>query len=1104
MYKSFPRGNDLSCRIHGCVSREIKTCVSKFGLRTKYNMAIPAKPKVYTTVDDINYHLSNVFALYPTLYASPSDLSFHLQVIAPLIKNSREFCEAIKNKKIAIGASTGTGGFSAAGPLNIRSDHIDRRPMASGISFAPDGSWTTYFMETFSKTSHTVVPLSIRSLDSGGGTGIISTDPVHEGIVGALASHLFDIGVAPSFMKYLGLYTCDDSYKVETEGSTTKSVVSAKPYFLFEKSDIEMYNFLGGELDDERKVSDVFAQTTPYDFMIWATQLAHTQFVGKYYFGITHIDGHTKNIMLTNVKNTKRAIKWADRPITPLMYGKTNLSEAEYYEYVMPFKVNSRGTIVDDNDPSGMKAKILLENNGLLPKIIDFGLTVANLTESVVANAQNIVFANEPEIYDKPVMGFSAITQDTKGDLDYNYVNLNIAYRIARAIQIPGVGYQDRNTHYTDLWKGLLPFWRATLPPQFDPGKINTGGVVIQAKKLDGSDMSGKIFGEFNDNRGSWGGYHMRARPVGTTTDIQQPLKKIWNYMLKFPLSNGSSRFTVVLGVPGPTGTIQISRDNTSYLGTIISGPKVVVPYYSDPRLSNLQKFIKYNFVLWRACIPKGKFLTQDQIDSIARETDPALKGKNSAEFCSIVGKELVKYDPNNKKPLSFFKNLVASKSPIWDASTGMLRPNISREMLEDSGFQRSRTRHTQLFTLRFNPGEVKMSLLAEHENLKFISDQRLTNYKPPPDVGQYPGGDSRGYMKMVNVHLIYITPPVSKNMGGFGITVENGKDLYKASKERLQEYTSGVSVNGGYFIVQGNYADPLNYWLTGLGSRTQGRPIGYFYSNLTSEFNGTLLPIPRAYQENFATVYITPSGTLKMERSLTFQERHETRTEIVLYALTGRPHPTNYAVQRKVIKMEPDPSGSGFLIPVLNLFNKSFGYKAAFECGPILIWDGKIEFTRKKMDTSEFHIDSFKDISSPTLPDGTPNIIAHGMETYKVVSSAANSKMYFNDPDESNFPYGQRHSNSLMIHNVLCETKDGDTLFVFIEGRGFDAVGLDRAQLAELISRFNVKNAVSLDGGFSANAVLKRPNIDEPGYYWLLNDPDKRSLSSTIHFGEV
>src|SRR5690349_15140100 len=121
--------------------------------------------KLYTTIDDINYHLSNVFALYPTLYANHDALSTYMQVIAPLIKNSREFCDYVKNDKMGLGNFTGAGGFSAAGSFKVKSGDKTKIPLASGISFAPNGSWVAYFMETFAKTAHSKIALSIKGID---------------------------------------------------------------------------------------------------------------------------------------------------------------------------------------------------------------------------------------------------------------------------------------------------------------------------------------------------------------------------------------------------------------------------------------------------------------------------------------------------------------------------------------------------------------------------------------------------------------------------------------------------------------------------------------------------------------------------------------------------------------------------------------------------------------------------------------------------------------------------------------------------------------------------------------------------------------------------
>ncbi len=74
---------------------------------------------------------------------------------------------------------------------------------------------------------------------------------------------------------------------------------------------------------------------------------------------------------------------------------------------------------------------------------------------------------------------------------------------------------------------------------------------------------------------------------------------------------------------------------------------------------------------------------------------------------------------------------------------------------------------------------------------------------------------------------------------------------------------------------------------------------------------------------------------------------------------------------------------------------------------------------------------------------------------------------------------------------------EDGSVVFFLVEGRGFDAAGIDRSQLAEIIALFGVKDAVSLDGGFSAQGVLKDGSLG----YFLVNDPEKRRVGVAMGF---
>jgi len=103
---------------------------------------------------------------------------------------------------------------------------------------------------------------------------------------------------------------------------------------------------------------------------------------------------------------------------------------------------------------------------------------------------------------------------------------------------------------------------------------------------------------------------------------------------------------------------------------------------------------------------------------------------------------------------------------------------------------------------------------------------------------------------------------------------------------------------------------------------------------------------------------------------------------------------------------------------------------------------------------------------------------------------------MFTTGEGEINQAYGMRHSNRYMVHNVMAIDADRNVLFFYIEGRGYKASGLDLVQLTELISKFNIVSAISLDEGFSANADIKS---DDRKLRYLMNDPQKRPLGVSM-----
>ncbi|BAU80172.1 divergent serine/threonine protein kinase [Tokyovirus A1] len=284
--------------------------------------------------------------------------------------------------------------------------------------------------------------------------------------------------------------------------------------------------------------------------------------------------------------------------------------------------------------------------------------------------------------------------------------------------------------------------------------------------------------------------------------------------------------------------------------------------------------------------------------------------------------------------------------------------------------------------------------------------------------------------------------------------SLSTGKRLQQRITKNVLDGSAALCVNGGYFVVQQNIANSLTPGLKG----KEYSPIGYYFDGTSK--SGTTLPVPPPYRDWFVAVTVK-GGKLGMERLPEFEKKHKLRSVPFRVLTEGRE--TLEFSQTVIAESRNDI------------------YDQCFCSGPILIWGGKRVFDENTMLNSEF-----------SLQDG---------RKYKVFDAAKNTKMWFSEQGETQFPYGQRHSANFQIHNIMVLLKDGSFGFFFFEGRGYDALGTDRVQVAKAIELFfggNVLHAVSLDGGFSANAVVTKEG-DAPR--WLLPDPEKRKLGVSMLF---
>ena len=1064
--------------------------------------------EIYSSTQSINKLLGDIFTTFPTVYNSPYD-DISLDIVVPLYNRSKSYCNAIKNDKIAI-IPISQGGFSKAGPFYIyessESGTNQEKVYLSGISFMTGGGWKSYFMEVWGKTTiDGVIPpeLNVKVYNHEGMTLYKSSDPIHEGIIGALLSHLFDIGATPSVMKYMGLYICDTDFKTNSrikgnERTMSKDVgtktgeVSGKTTFVFEKSDIEFLNILGGTAGSNFKsdYAKIFMQTNPFDYIIWLTQLAHTFYTMKEYFGICHFDLHLRNVMFTYVKNTGAAIKFPKNGVlrepTPFMYDGKLLKDVDYYAYQLPMSVGKNGKIIEDifNVKGEVYPTLLfVENNGFLPKLIDFGISYSLFNKSEINKNIDMAFTNEDRIYKSAVGAVEAFRSDINGNVEYNFILANLLFQLYRNFTNDKMAYNtiDKTKEHVEKLLDDRVF-RYFMEKTFGFGSaikdlFETGNTGPNIGNINGKPIN--LWME-KDEIKAW---FMRFRNVGTSSDIQNPLKLIWKTLLSIPMNDGQPRVFIDTVHGRKYMIMNLTRMNNRPTTDEISNAVIIGETDKKSSLfSDLNKFMLESKKYWNACIINGGILNKKELDVFLRINNyPRYWGKS--KLCSALRENSDKLNPSSTLNVDFFKNLIGVDSPIWNRDMKSLKVAITDSELRSSGLSNLSLGKNaiQLFTLRFQPNLTDMEEIAFVEHPTYDNEQRMLDYRPPPT-------DILGSrMKNINARLVYIDPKQTVAT----IRIE-GTDLFNSASTELDNAEYGAAVNGGFFIVGGN----MNNLLTPGIKDKFSYPIGYFYNKYFTKFNGTTLPFPNAYRKDMAIIYTDKNNTVKLMKSDKFMKKHMTEKRTVYYRVPTPDGEVNYASDMPVIKMEDI---NGEKRPVIK--EKGFTYNSALESGPILIWNGDIIFDREKMNISDFVIDMYTP-PAPTLPNDAPPNTYIGIPPentpYKVALTAQNYKMYFNEPRESNFLYGQRSSNSLMIHNVICETFDNKLLFVFVEGRGFDAIGLDRPQLAELVYKFNVKNAVSLDGGFSANTVFK---TKENGYQWLLHDPDKRALSSVLFF---
>lgn len=469
------------------------------------------------------------------------------------------------------------------------------------------------------------------------------------------------------------------------------------------------------------------------------------------------------------------------------------------------------------------------------------------------------------------------------------------------------------------------------------------------------------------------------------------------------------------------------------------------------------------------------KAMSDDYECEHAKRIEQLVRGV-SMEDCSENKIHMYVHDPNSYDVPDIARTTVKAGSNAVDARGELVRGMTKQMLLQ---YEKSNGQYELVFQpYGMGPGF--------REVMSYQTYQRNFTYTPIMNAGRP--------MEEVVLHLMYPTYPIR-------LSVNEDRSL-------LDEFaaTGGADIvmNGGFFVVPLNVRNRLTRFLT---HADEGKPIGFYYDG--TEAN-TVLPIPLPFENAFAVVVQLADGSLEVVPYIEFVDAHEVDTVDMLYQAENA---TYFVVAQRQIRI--DMLGK----PVLreDAPRRLIGYRAAFCTGPIVMWNGRITFTREHMLTSEMVLDRsapFADTKSTEeqvrnrfrLPEGT-RVEMRPSETmvgkrYRVSDKQKNFMKFVSEVGEGGFMYGQRSSNNLTTRACMCQGTDGRWFFALAEGRGYMAPGIDRYQFTWLLSHFDVHRAINLDGGFSANWIYPSPSDGEPRF--VLPSPDaQRILGSAFHARE-
>jgi len=578
-------------------------------------------------LDAINRLLGVLFDSFPTqLFDSKSRT---LPIVSIIQKTSSNLC-SLMDKGLLESGSSMRGSFGVVGNLYIKTNEGTKRLYARDVSFENhDGSrctehhsceWTEYELEILIKKGLRSQLIYLKTHPNPNLQGVSiyeANETLNEAIIGGLVSYLYDLGVAPCVTKTFGYYICP------SRGKTYKTNL------LIEKSSVALDMVLGA-CYDTKSIAEmhwptglgrkIFSSITPNDLVIWSCHVARTLFVLKYHFGIVHFDCHQGNVLLSIVTD---AIK--DEKLN-LVYGGEKLEDVGYFDYSLP---NGK--------------RLILENNGYIPKLIDYGLAMADFSSSVENKSIAVQMCNYDGFGKAPGLIRAMNDRDGYGDVDFNFFVYNMVYQLFHASKGTGKNAYtpEEREKAKRMYTEYLEFAKAVVPDfSFDRKIVVDWGdrEVEYSLNYALSDTANNIF---------------HARNMGTTSDIASPLNRIYSYLERRGYTTETGVYVTSAGKP-PTKKLTVSL---GYRSTCNSSSRS--DYGSCPKESAHINMIKR---ILRKC-GKGKPLSEKQ-----------------KKCCHCL-----KYKKTSLSPKSYVPLPIAVDTngiDIWDRTTGELKDDLTYKEL--------------------------------------------------------------------------------------------------------------------------------------------------------------------------------------------------------------------------------------------------------------------------------------------------------------------------------------------------------------------------------------------------------------------------------------